>query len=65
MKQAEEDIVNLRLALHSAIENALRLFQDRTGITPSEILVHMVETTWCGDGMKRYSLQNVSVKFEA
>jgi hypothetical protein len=60
----DEHVDTLKRELRNAIATPLRLFEERTGVSPRDLRLEMVETTTAGSRHRTFTIANVRVEFD-
>lgn len=62
-EQFESQVVDLKNEIYCAVYDALKKFENKTGLTPSSIDVQMIDTTPVNGRTRHFNVQSVVVGF--
>lgn len=63
-EEIQTAIIALKASVRDAISTSVQTFQQKTGLSPSDITINMVEVTTLSDSLKQYVVGNVDVTFD-
>lgn len=64
MPNTIESTAKLKKAVFQAVEDAVHLFEEETGVTPSDIHLDFVDITQSGYKVRRFAIGTVTVRFQ-